>query len=72
MNAYLNDIFATYRNEETTARIKPLTTMSVDELEQVLPLVCDETLAWEKLLESRFDGSRVRTMCTPSVVQPAV
>ncbi len=62
MNAYLNNIFATYRNEETTTRIRPLTTMSVDELEQVLPLVCDETLAWEELLDSRFDGSRVRTM----------
>lgn len=62
MNAYLNDIFATYRNEETNTRIRPLTTMSVDELEQLLPLVCDETLAWEELLEARFDGMRVRTM----------
>lgn len=62
MNAYLNGIFDTYRDATTSSRIKPLTTMSIDELESVLPLVADETVTWEELLESRFDGNAVRAL----------
>ncbi len=62
MNTYLNHVFAEYRNPQTSAYIKPLTTMSIDELEQILPLVADETVTWEELLDSRFDGTQVRNL----------
>jgi hypothetical protein len=62
MNAYLNEIFDAQRQLATTTCVKPLTTMSIDELEWVLPLVADETVTWDELLDARFDGEHVRAL----------
>ena len=52
-NAYFNEWFQEEGINEQ--RVKPLTVMSVDELEQILPHVADNDFTWEELLQSRFN-----------------
>lgn len=62
MNAHLGRIFDELRDPATTARVRPLTTMSINELEEVLPYVADEMVTWEELLESRFTNGNVQAL----------
>ncbi len=39
--------------------IRPLTVMTIDELEQLLPHVSDGDIQWEELLQARFDRKTV-------------
>jgi hypothetical protein len=59
VNAFLNEVFQTYTRG---LDIKPLTVMSVQELEDVLPCTQAGLFSWPDLLEARFDGSRVKLL----------
>jgi hypothetical protein len=53
MNAFFNEQF---ENEGLAdARLKPLTVISIDELEQTLCYVTDNDFSWIELLDSRFN-----------------
>ena len=52
-NAYFNEDFQKEGIDEL--RVKPLTVMSTDEFEQVLPHVADNDFTWEELLQIRFN-----------------
>jgi hypothetical protein len=52
-NAYFNEEFQKEGIDEL--RVKPLTVMSTDEFEQVLPHVADNDFTWEELLQIRFN-----------------
>ena len=53
MNAFFNEEFQ--REGIGDSKVKPLTVMSIDELEQLLPHVTDGDFTWEELLQSRFN-----------------
>jgi hypothetical protein len=53
MNAFFNEEFQ--REGIGDLKVKPLTVMSIDELEQLLPHVTDNDFTWEELLQSRFN-----------------
>jgi recA bacterial DNA recombination protein len=53
MNAFFNEEFQ--KEGITDARVKPLTVMTIDELEQALCYVTDNDFSWSELLESRFN-----------------
>jgi hypothetical protein len=53
MNAFFNEEFQ--KEEIKDARVKPLTVMSIDELEQALSHVTDNDFSWSELLDSRFN-----------------
>jgi hypothetical protein len=57
INTFLNDVFQTFITDKN---VKPLTLMSVQEFEDVLQACRDAQVSWPELLESRYDGSRVR------------
>jgi hypothetical protein len=57
VNAFLNDIFQSY---VTGLDVKPVTVMSIQELEDVLPCTQAGHISWAELLEGRFDGPRVK------------
>jgi hypothetical protein len=52
-NAYFNEEFQKEGIDDL--RVKPLTVMSTDELEQILPHVADNDFTWEELLQIRFN-----------------
>jgi hypothetical protein len=61
VNSFLNSEFQTIRaSDGGDAHVKPLTTMSVQELEMLLPQTSAGHVGWNELLEARFDGTRVR------------
>jgi hypothetical protein len=53
MNAFFNEEFQ--KEGIADARVKPLTVMSIDELEQTLSHVTDNDFSWNELLDSRFN-----------------
>jgi len=57
-NAYSNEIFQ--KNLPGGSRIQPITVMSINELEEILPYVSENAFSWAELLQSRFNGVGVR------------
>lgn len=53
MNTFFNEEFQ--KEGVADSKVKPLTVMSIDELEQTLSYVTDNDFSWEELLESRFN-----------------
>jgi len=51
-NTYLNELSQT--EIQASAAIRPVTAMSIDELEEVLPYVAANIFTWEELLQQRF------------------
>lgn len=61
MNSYLHERFRPLVvKEENDVVVPPITVMSVNELERVLPAINAGTLTWVELLSDRFDGDRVK------------
>jgi len=61
MNSYLHEKFRTFIPEnENDVIVKPLTVMSVDELENLLPHIEAGAITWPEILNERFDRDRVR------------
>lgn len=56
-NIHLNDIFQSELGPSYT--IRPLTVMTVNEFEEMLPYVSTNVFGWSDLLETRFTGSQV-------------
>jgi hypothetical protein len=56
-NAYLNERF----QEEIVdlAGVRPLTIMSINELEEIIPYSVANAFTWAELFETRFDGGQV-------------
>jgi hypothetical protein len=57
MNAFFNEEFQ--KEDIDDPKVKPLTIMTIDELEQLLSQVNDGDFTWEELLKSRFDRDSV-------------
>jgi hypothetical protein len=57
MNAFFNEEFQ--KEGINDPKVKPLTIMTIDELEQLLSYVNDGDFTWEELLQSRFDRNSV-------------
>ncbi len=57
MNAFFNEEFQKEGIDDP--KLKPLTIMTIDELEQLLSHVNDGDFMWEELLQSRFDRNSV-------------
>lgn len=57
-NTYFNEWFQQEGIDDP--RVKPVTVMSTDEIEQILPHAADGDLAWDELLQERFNGTEVR------------
>jgi hypothetical protein len=53
MNTFFHEEFL--KEGITDARVKPLTVMTIDELEQTLSYVTDNDFSWNELLDSRFN-----------------
>lgn len=53
MNAFFHEEFQ--KEGVTDQRVKPLTVMTIDELEQTLSYVTDNDFSWDELLDSRFN-----------------
>lgn len=53
MNAFFHEEFQKEGINDT--RVKPLTVMTIDELEQILSYVTDNDFSWNELLDSRFN-----------------
>jgi hypothetical protein len=53
MNAFFNEEFQ--KEGITDASVKPLTVMSIDELEETLSYVTNNDFSWDELLDSRFN-----------------
>jgi hypothetical protein len=61
MNTYLHEKFRPFISaKENEVSVLPLTVMSVDEFEGVLPNIQAATFTWPELLGERFDHDRVR------------
>jgi hypothetical protein len=56
-NAFSNEIFQ--KHLRNGSRIQPLTVMSINELEEILPYVSENAFSWGELLRSRFDEAGV-------------
>ena len=63
-NAYLNEHFQ--RELGGLRTVRPLTVMSIDEFEELLPYVSENVFSWAELCEARFDK---REVCVRSVHQ---
>ena len=59
VNQYLNELFAPLIAAETREVVAPLTVMAIEELEELLPYVSTNALAWATLLGERFTGETV-------------
>lgn len=59
MNGYFNDEFQN-EAEMDDPRVRPLTVMTIDELEQLLTHSSDGDIQWEELLQSRFNRKAVQ------------
>ncbi len=55
-NAYLNERFG---KEVDSTRVRPLTVMSINECEELLPYCAANAFSWAELCETRFDGAEV-------------
>ncbi|MEQ1887283.1 MAG: hypothetical protein ABL967_19625 [Bryobacteraceae bacterium] len=55
-NAYLNERFV---KEIDSTRVRPLTVMSINECEELLPHSAANAFSWTELCETRFDGAEV-------------
>jgi len=61
MNTYLHEKFRAFISaQENEISVLPLTVMSIDEFEGVLPNVQNGTFTWRELLGERFDHDRVK------------
>jgi len=61
MNAYLHEKFRPFISaQENEISVLPLTVMSIDEFEGVLPNIQNGTFTWRELLGERFDHDRVK------------
>ncbi len=61
MNSYLHEKFRPFIPERVNdVIVKPLTLISVDEIERVLPNMETGAITWPELLNERFDRDRVR------------
>jgi hypothetical protein len=58
MNGYFNDGFQQEASMDDP-RIRPMTVMTIDELEQLLTHVSDGDIHWEELLQARFNRKAV-------------
>jgi hypothetical protein len=56
-NTYSNEIFQ--QELPAGSRIQPVTMMSINEFEEILPYVSDNSFSWSELLDSRFNGTEV-------------
>lgn len=54
MNTHLNEIFLDVG--ETASGVKPLTVMSIDELEELLPFIHANKVSWTEILQSRLEN----------------
>lgn len=54
MNTYLDRLFRGFLDEDVAGRVRPLTVMSVDELEELLPYVAARDVGWQEVLRERF------------------
>lgn len=52
-NKYLNSLFLPFRKESPNCKVRPLTVISIDELEELLPHVASR-LEWRDVFEGRF------------------
>jgi hypothetical protein len=59
VNAYLNELFASLIRPEAKHVVAPLTVMTIEELEELLPYVSSNVLSWATLLQERFTGGSV-------------
>ena len=59
-NSYMNEEFR--KEIPHGSRIQPISVMSISELEEVLPYFSSGALAWEEVLQRRFDGVSVRPL----------
>jgi hypothetical protein len=57
-NAYLNEHFR--QEVGGTGRWRPLTVMSINECEELLPYAANNAFSWAELCETRFDKAEVR------------
>jgi hypothetical protein len=58
-NTFMNEIFQ--RELSDCLKVRPLTVMSINNLEELLPYVSENAFSWSELLESRFTGKDVGT-----------
>ena len=56
----MNEIFQKEISEDP--KIQPITVMSVNELEELLPYVSENAFSWTELLGSRFIGTELATV----------
>ena len=58
-NTFMNDIFQ--KELSGSPKIQPLTAMSINNLEELLPYVSENAFGWTELLQSRFLSKEVGT-----------
>jgi hypothetical protein len=69
MNSYLHEKFRPFISaNENGVNVLPLTVMSVDEFEGVLPNIEAATFTWPELLGERFDHDRVKAFSVHQTV----
>ncbi len=56
-NAFTNERFQ--QELPKGSRVQPITVMSINEFEEILPYVSENAFSWAELLQSRFDGTGV-------------
>ena len=59
MNCYLNQTFRGLLGSDVTEKVCPLTVISIDELEELLPYVEQAHVSWQEVLRSRFKGDDI-------------
>ncbi|MHB0972007.1 MAG: hypothetical protein ACYC7A_21410 [Thermoanaerobaculia bacterium] len=62
VNERLNEKMQSLLSADSSHRIRPLTSMWIEELEFLLPYVTRNTPSWQYLLGSRFNGNSVRSL----------
>jgi hypothetical protein len=58
-NTFMNEIFQ--QELSNSPKVQPLTAMSINNLEELLPYVSENAFSWTELLRSRFIGKEVGT-----------
>jgi hypothetical protein len=58
-NTFMNEIFQEELSKNS--KVRPLTVMSITNLEELLPYVSENAFSWRELLQSRFVGKEVGT-----------
>lgn len=59
MNTYINEVFQDLLGGDVPNGLRPLTIMSIDELEELLPYIQQQGVSWTELLQSRFKNDNV-------------